>query len=482
MEPNEMDPKDLCFTPAVQLARLIQSREISPVELMEAVLSRIERLQPQINAFSTVCTEKALKSSRKAEYEIARGRSVGPLHGIPFSVKDLLWTKGIRTTFGSHIFKNYIPDKDAPCVQRLKETGAILIGKNTTPEFGHKIVTDSPLFGITRNPWNLDRTPGGSSGGAGAAIAAGLGPLSIGTDGGGSCRIPASCCGVIGLKPTLGRISHPQSLDVFGRISHIGLMTRTVADAAIMLELMTGFEITNPYSYGLPKETYQSAVTGNVKESLKGWKVAWSPTLGNTEVDSEVLELTKAAVGVFAEFGCELEVARPHFDPPEESYQILMASSFSARLETYLEKFRDKIDPSLQHAIDMGGQYSAVDLQRAIYMRTHIFQKVQKFFKKFDLLITPTISAPAIEVTHNVLEPVEINGKIAGSLRSAWYPYTYPFNLAGNPAISLPCGWTQENLPVGLQIVGPWLKEDKILQAAAAFELARPWADNKPPL
>ncbi len=477
-----MDQTDLCFTSATQLARLIQGREISPVELMEAILSRIERLQPQINALCTVCTDKALEASRKAESEIVREKSVGPLHGIPFSVKDLLWTKGVRTTFGSYIFENYLPDEDAPCVQRLKEAGGILIGKTTTPEFGHKAITDSPLFGITRNPWNLDRTPGGSSGGAAALVAAGLGPLAIGTDGGGSVRIPASCSGIVGLKPTLGRIPHPQSLDVFGTLSHVGPMTRTVADTALMFEVMAGPEVKDPYSYGLPKETYQSSVTGKTRESLKGWRIAWSPTLGNTEVDNEVLKLTEAAAQVFAKFGCELEEARPDFDLPEEHYLIIFQSSLAARLSPYLERFRDKIDPSLLDAIERGSKYSAVDLQRANYLRTQLFQTVQQFFKKFDLLITPTLSAPALPITHNALEPIAINGKIAGSIRAAWYPYMYPFNMAGNPAISIPCGWTRENLPVGLQIVGPWLAEGSILQAAAAFELATPWASKRPPL
>ena len=477
-----MDQTDLCFTSATQLARLIQGREISPVELMEAVFSRIEHLQPQINAFSTVCTDKALEASRKAESEIVRGKSVGPLHGIPFSVKDLLWTKGVRTTFGSYILENYLPDEDAPCVQRLKEAGGILIGKTSTPEFGHKAITDSPLFGITRNPWNLDRTPGGSSGGAAALVAAGLGPLAIGTDGGGSVRIPASCSGIVGLKPTLGRIPHPQSLDVFGTLAHVGPMTRTVADTALMFEVMAGPEVKDPYSYGLPKETYQSSVTGKVRESLKGWRIAWSPTLGNTEVDNEVLKLTEAAAQVFAKFGCELEEARPDFDLPEEHYLILFHSSLAARLSPYLERFRDKIDPSLLDAIERGSKYSAVDLQRANYLRTQLFQTVQQFFKKFDLLITPTLSAPALPITHNALEPIAVNGKIAGSMRGAWYPYMYPFNMAGNPAISIPCGWTRDNLPVGLQIVGPWLAEGSILQAAAAFEFAVPWGSKRPPL
>jgi aspartyl-tRNA(Asn)/glutamyl-tRNA(Gln) amidotransferase subunit A len=259
-------------------------------------------------------------------------------------------------------------------------------------------------------------------------------------------------------------------------------MTRTVADAALMFEVMAGPEVTDPYSYGLPKETYQSSVTGKARESLKGWRIAWSPTLGNTEVDNEVLKLTEAAAQVFANFGCELEEARPDFDPLEEHYLIIFHSSLAARLSPYLERFRDKIDPSLLDAIERGSKYSAVDLQRANYLRTQLFQTVQQFFNKFDLLITPTLSAPALPITHNALEPIAVNGKIAGSMRAAWYPYMYPFNMAGNPAISIPCGWTRENLPVGLQIVGPWLAEGSILQAAAAFELATPWASKRPPL
>lgn len=475
-----MNHPDLCFLSATQLTTMIQHREVSPVELMEAVLSRIEHLQPRLNAFITICAEEARQAARQAEVEIMHGKATGPLHGIPFSVKDLVWTKGVRTTFGSYLFAQYMPLEDAPCVQRLKAAGGILIGKTTTPEFGHKAITDGLLFGVTRNPWNLERTPGGSSGGASAAIAAGLGPLAVGTDGGGSIRIPASCTGIVGLKPTLGRVPHPHTPDLFGTLSHIGPMVRTVADAALMLEVMAGPAVTDPYSSGLPKETFLLSSTTQALEALKGRKVAWSLTLGNTEVDTEVRRLTEAAMQVFAELGCVVEEARPAFEASEEQYLVMFHSGFAARLSPYLDRFRDQITPSLLDAIEKGRHYSATDLQKALYARTTLFQTVQQFFQRFDFFITPTLSTPALPVMHNALEPVVVNGKMAGTMRGAWYPYTYPFNLAGNPAISIPCGWTQDHLPVGLQIVGPWLAEKALLQAAAAFEVTSPWAGKKP--
>jgi aspartyl-tRNA(Asn)/glutamyl-tRNA(Gln) amidotransferase subunit A len=477
-----MDQTDLCFIPATQLKGLISRREISPVEITEAILSRIEHLQPQINAFSTVCGEQALKAAHKAESEITKGKPLGPLHGVPFSVKDLLWTKGVRTTFGSYIFENFHPNEDTPCVKRLKEAGGILIGKTTTPEFGHKALTDSPFFGVTRNPWNLNRTPGGSSGGASAAIAAGLGPLAVGSDGGGSIRIPASCTGIVGLKPTLGRIPHPHAPNLFGNLSHIGPMGRTVSDAALMLEVMAGPDARDPHAYVLFREEYQLSLDSKATDLLKGRNIAWSPVLGNTEVDDEVLHLTQRAAQTFQDFGCRIEETRPDFEPSEELFLANFHSSLAARLGQYVERFREKIDPSLLDAIQKGSQYTAVDLQSAVFQRTQLFQTMQSFFSQFDFLITPTISCPPLPVTHNALEPITINGKIAGTMRGAWYPYTHPFNLTGNPAVSIPCGWTQEGLPVGLQIVGPWLAEKSILLAAAAFEIVRPWATKRPPL
>jgi aspartyl-tRNA(Asn)/glutamyl-tRNA(Gln) amidotransferase subunit A len=477
-----VDRTDLCFTPATELADLIRRRHISPVEPMEAILSRIEDLQPRLNAFITVCAEQALENARQAEADIMGGKPLGPLHGVPFSVKDLLWTEGVRTTFGSRIFESHVPTEDACCVRRLKKAGGILVGKTTTPEFGHKAITDSPLFGTTRNPWNLERTPGGSSGGAAAAVASGLGPLAVGTDGGGSVRIPASCTGTVGLKPTLGRVPHPHAPDLFGNLSHIGPITRTLSDAALMMELMGGPDRQDPCSCRFPKETYLSCLGPEKTESLKGWRIAWSPTLGNTDVDAEVLHLTGRAIKVFEDLGCHVEETGPVFGLLEEPYLVIFHSAFAARLGEHLPRFREKLDPSLVAAIENGSAYGAADLQRALFVRARVFQKVERFFERWDLLITPTLSSPALPVTHSTLDPVIINGKTAGSVRAAWYPYTYPFNMTGHPALSVPCGCTSGHLPVGLQMVGPWLGERALLKAGAAFEKALPWANRRPVL
>jgi aspartyl-tRNA(Asn)/glutamyl-tRNA(Gln) amidotransferase subunit A len=435
-EENKMNKNDICFTSATDLARLVKNREISPVEIMEAIISRIEQYNVLINAFSDLCLDNALKAAQKAESDVVKNDSLGPLHGVPFSVKDLLITKDVRTTFGSYIFENNIPDEDAPCV--------------------------------------------GSSGGASAAVAAGLGPLAVGTDGGGSVRIPASCTGIIGLKPTLGRVPHPQSPDLFGNLSHIGPMTRTISDAALMLDVMAGPDIGDPHSIGLFKDDYQTVIVNKGSKLLKEMKVAWCATLGNTEVDSEVIEIAKESLKIFDLFGCEIEEDVPDFESFEDFYLVLMYSNFAARLSQYIESYQKKIDPSLRYAIEKGNQFGAPDLQKSIYMRSQLFQKIQHLFKKYDLLITPTLSSPAIEATHNALDPITVNGKISGSLRGAWYPYTHPFNMSGNPAISVPCGWTKDDLPVGLQIVGPWLKEKDVLLAAAAIEVEKPWSHKRP--
>jgi aspartyl-tRNA(Asn)/glutamyl-tRNA(Gln) amidotransferase subunit A len=358
-----------------------------------------------------------------------------------------------------------------------------LIGKTTCPEFVHKAITDSPLLGLTRNPWKLDRSPGGSSGGAAAAVAAGLGPLAVGADGAGSNRIPSSCTGIVGLKPTCGLIPYPQAPDLFGNLSTIGPLTRTVSDAALMLSVMAGPDASDPISYRTHPVPYDFGSTIKNLDSLKKRKIAWSPNLGNKDVDHEVLKITETAVNLFASFGCEIEYASPSFESPEAAYMVIFYSALACRLGEYVGKFHQKMDSSLLYAIEKGNQFSAKELQSAIYKRSTVAQIIQHFFEKFDLLITPTLTTPALSIKHSALDPVVINGKITtGSLRSTWYPYTYPFNMAGNPAISIPCGWTTDNLPVGLQIVGPWFGEELLLQAAAAFELEKPWAGQRPAL
>ena len=474
-----MSDEELCFTPAGELAALIKRGAVSPVEVMRAVLERIDTVQPRLNPFITVCDEQALDAARAAEAAVAADRPLGPLHGVPFSVKDLIDTAGVATTFGSRIHADNVPDTDGVVVARLKQAGAILIGKTTTPEFGHKSLTEAPLFGVTRNPWDTERTSGGSSGGAAVAAACGLGPLAVGTDGGGSIRIPSACCGVVGMKATLGLVPHDQSPYGFSNLSYYGPMTRTVADAALMLDAMAGPHGGDPLSLGLEKPDFASAAV--YEGDLGGVRVAWRRRLGNEAVDAETLGLFEGALGAFEDLGAELSLDETPFANCEAIWLPLTYSGWCHRFEKNLDEYRDAMDPSLVESIERGRGYSAVEVQAALAARTALFRDVQGWFDHADLVLTPTLARPAVPLTQRAFDPVEIEGRPAGSLRGAWFPYTHPFNLTGHPAITVPCGWTGDGLPVGLQIVGPWLADDRVLRAAALFEAARPWAHRRPP-
>jgi aspartyl-tRNA(Asn)/glutamyl-tRNA(Gln) amidotransferase subunit A len=475
-----MSLTDLSFASAIDLARMIRRRDISPVEVVERTLRRIEASQLNLNAFVTVRTDAALEEARQAESRAVRGLSAGPLDGVPFSVKDLIWTKDMKTTFGSFIFAQHVPPQDAPSVARLREAGGILIGKTTTPEFGHKAITDAPLTGITRNPWRLDRSPGGSSGGAAAAVAAGLGPIGLGTDGGGSIRIPASVCGIVGLKPTLGHVPHPHVPDVFGSLSYVGPLTRTLADATLVLEVISGSHPEDPHSFGRRQEGLGLISDIDPAEVIRGKKVAWVPRMGNSEVDTETLNICRRVVDEMVGLNAEVEEVEPDFSPQEEAFLILLQSGLAARFTKYLGQYRDRMDKSLLMAIDRGLELSAVRVQEAIQLRTSLYQAVQRFFGKFELLVSPTVSRPALSAHHLAWEPVEVNGKSVGSLRSAWYPYTHPFNMSCNPAISIPCGWTSDGLPVGFQIVGRLWEDRTVMETATALERILPRSDKVP--
>ena len=476
-----MEQTDLVFTPATELARLFRHGRVSPVEVVEEVLQRAQALQPGVNAFVTLRPEAALEEARMAEARMVKGAPLGPLDGVPFSVKDLIWTKDLRTTFGSHIFADFTPPQDAPSVARMRAAGGILIGKTTTSELGHKAITDSPLCGVTRNPWDLDRSPGGSSGGAGAAVAAGLGPIALGSDGGGSIRIPASVTGVVGLKATLGRVPHPQVPDLFGNMSYVGPLTRSVADAALTLEIISGPDGGDPHSLNRAKERFDPISDPDPARTVKGLRVAWVPRLGNQEVDHETLRLCREEAFRLADLGAEVEEIAAPFQPLEEAFLIFQRSGLAARFGSRLEEFRDRLDRSLVMAIEAGFEIPATQVQEAVQLRTGLYHEVREFFDKYDLLVSPTVSRPALSADHRAWEEVEINGRVAGSLRSAWYSYTHPFNMTGQPALSIPCGWTGEGLPVGFQIVGRAWQEKTVLRTAAALERLAPWAERRPP-
>ena len=466
-----MHADDLAFMPASELSAAIRAKRVSPVEVVKAVLDRIERLNPRLNAYCTVTAGSARREAAAAEAAVMRGDALGPLHGVPVSMKDLVITRGVRTTFGSRIYENNVPQEDAPLVERLKAAGAILVGKTTTPEFGWKGVTDSPLLGITRNPWNIERTPGGSSGGAAAAVAAGLAPLAVGTDGGGSIRIPGSFSGVFGLKPTYGVIPvYPASAT--GTLSHAGPMTRTVRDAALMLQVMAGPDDRDPLSFPLEGMDFVAGLDGGIR----GLRVAWSPTLGYAVVDPEVRSVTEAAAKRFSGLGCQVEEVNRVFDDPDPIWAPLFYAGIAARLEDYLPEWRDRMDPGLVQIVEEGRRISAVQFAKASFARATFTEAVRRFFLHYDLLLTPTLAVPPFAA--GLEQPPN---RPAGS-RLHWVAFTYPFNLTGQPAATLPCGFTQDGLPIGLQVVGRRLADATVLRAAAAYEAAAPWVKRRPPL
>ena len=475
-----MHSDDLCLLPAVRLAAMIAARDVSPVEVTTSVLERIEARQPNLNAFITITGEEALAAAQRAEEAVMRGDALGPLHGVPFSVKDLLNTAGVRTTFGSFAFENNVPESDCVAVARLKEAGAILIGKTTTPEFGHKPMTEAPLFGQTRNPWNLERTSGGSSGGAGAAVAAGLAPLAVGTDGGGSTRIPAACCGVVGMKQTLGLVPHDQSPDSFGLMSYIGPMSRTVEDAALMLSAMAGPDPSDVHSLG--RDAGRLADAGRPEGDLSGVRIAWRLFLGNDRIEEETRRLLEQSIQAFGELGATLIRSDGEFPNTLPIWGPLTFSIWASRFGQHEAALGSKMSDTLRRWMKEGRGVDAVAVQDSMAMRTTVFRTVQSWFDEADLVVMPTLSRPAIGVDHDPFEPIEIDGEAVGGPREAWYPYTHPFNLSGHPAITVPGGWTADGMPIGLQIVGPWLGDAAVLRAAALFEAVRPWCDRWPQL
>ena len=460
---------ELCWMSAADLAAAVSRKKISPVDVVDAVLARIEKLE-RLNAYVTVVADGARKAARAAERAVMKkGARLGPLHGVPFSVKDLVITNGVRTTFGTPLYKDHVPTEDAPMVERLKAAGAIMLGKTNTPTFGWIGATRNLLFGATRNPWNLERTPGGSSGGASAAVSAGLGPLAIGTDGGGSIRIPSSFAGIFGLKPSFGRIpTYPPS--AAWSLSHVGPMTRTVKDAALMMNVCAGPDERDVYSLPAAPVDYVRALKG----SLRGLRVAYSDSLGYAKIlDPEVRAATAQAARVFREFGCRVEEVNPGWPSPFEAWRPIFAGGIAARLAPYLGE-RDKIDAGLLRIIDETLKASPTVYVQAWFDRLAWWQHPRQFFAKYDLLLTPTLACPAFKV--GLDNATEIAGKPVPEW--AWTPFTYPFNLTGQPASSVPCGFTASGLPIGLRR----FDDVTVLRASAAFEAARPWAHKRPPL
>ena len=473
---------DICRMDAVTLSSEIRAKKLSPVEVIEAVIARMDVLKPVLHAFCTPTPDLALETARRLEKALIAGEQVGPLAGVPVAIKDLVCTEGIPTVSGSIAYKDFVPDEDDVSVERLRNAGAIILGKTNVPEFGYSGVGHNPVFETTRNPWNTALTPGGSSAGSGAAVATGMGPFAIGSDGGGSIRIPAAHSGVYGIKGSMGRVPlYPCSRDErypgvssWEGIEHIGPLSRTVADSALMLSVIAGPDDRDRHS--LPAADFDW--TESLKGDLRELRVAYSPDWGYAAVDPEVRRVVGEAVRVFErDLGCVVEEAHPGWEDPYNAFWGLVA------LETDLEGMRRLVDTYpgqlSPHLVDfLMRPWTAEDLTNAVIARKAVVNKMWKFMRNYDLLLTPTLACPPFPV--HMQGPEKIDGKMVEPFQ--WLAFTFPLNMTGQPAASIPAGWTEDGLPVGLQIIGRHLDDPMVLRASAAFEAARPWRDQWPPV
>ena len=464
-----MPDEQLAQLTARQLREGYESGALSPVAVAEAVLGRIERLNGDLTAFVTVTADEARQTAVAAERALrGDGGADGPggaLCGVPISIKDMIVTRGVRTTIGSLLLADWIPEFDTPTSERLRAAGAPLLGKTTTSEFGWKGDSGNRVNGPARNPWRLDRTAGGSSGGAAAAVAAGLGPAAIGSDGAGSVRIPAAFCGVFGIKPSCGVIP-VFPISPIESLSHLGVLATTVADAADVLDVVAGPDPRDRFSLPGTGADYADALAGPLGEL----RVAWSPDLGYAAVEPGVRELTAAAAAVFESLGCHVSEVVPGWDDPYPFLDAIWAAGNAGRHLHDLEEVRDLIDPGRLEIVERGMRITGPELAIAHAAKATFSETVRQFMDGYDLLLTPTLPLTAFEAGAD--QPGQVAGRPTEYL--SWTPFTYPFNITGLPAASVPCGMSG-GLPVGLQIVGGWRQDALVLRAAAAFEEAAPW-------
>ena len=478
-----MSSDDLTRTPAWRLAELIRSRKLSPVEVTAHFLERIAAENPRLNVYITVAEEQAMEAARNAEAQAMTGETLGPLHGVPIAIKDLTATKGLRTTYGSLLLKEHVPDRDAILVERIRSAGAIILGKTNTPEFGWKATTENLLTGACRNPWDTGRTSGGSSGGSAAALAAGLCPLATGSDAGGSIRIPSSFCGVYGLKPTFGRV--PTSLEGPGGwrgLSQNGPMANNVRDAALLLQLLSGPDPRDAACIQDQPPSFDSALGDSAlgasalqAPSLRDMRIAWSPNLDGRPVDPEVRRITAEAVEAFSQMGASVEEAVPelHSEHLVELFSTFLLTDLAIALKPALDAGQGHLlPPILVEWITEAASWPATRYASHLRELEWHRQRMDAFFRGFDLLLTPTMAVPASPIDQ---PPRSIDGRPVDPFWGIT-PFLFPFNMSGQPAASIPCGLTAKGLPVGLQIVGPKGAELEVLRASAAFESARPWA------
>ncbi|NDH60709.1 MAG: amidase [Alphaproteobacteria bacterium] len=426
---------DLTRLSASDLRARIAAKDVSPVELTKAVLARAEKLQPVLNCFITIAGEQALAAAMLAEQAVMDGKPLGVLHGIPFAAKDLVNTAGVRTTFGSLLYENNVPKEDAVAAARMKSAGAILFGKTTTPEYGHKALTDAPLFGRTRNAWSAERTSG---------------------------------------------IPHSQVADAFGNYTYVTPMTRTVMDTALMLQAMAGPHPSDPWSIGLAPQDYITAA--RAEGTLKGKRILFSATLGNTAVAHDVRASFERALGRLRELGAELVELDAKLPDMAPVWKVINHTTWKARFDDMIRRDGNRMTPSLVRQVAQAADWSGADYQRAQFQRTEIFRMVQGWFESADYLVTPTLARTALPIDQDLFDPIDIDGVEAGELRSNWFPYTMPFNITGHPALTLCSGYDSEGLPIGLQIVGQFRDDASVLHAAALYEASEDWLSRWPQL
>jgi len=468
---------DLCWTPATDLAAAVSTGALTPTDIATAFADRIEAVNQKLNAYIHFDREQVLADAAALQREQAEGTSRGPLHGVPFSIKGLTTMAGLPFDSSLKPLAGNVGTTDATVVTRLKEAGGLFLGKTNAPEFGYYGGTDSHLYGPTHNPWKHGHTAGGSSGGAAASVAAGLGPLAEGADGAGSVRIPSAMCGVVGFKPSLGRIPHTL-LD--GRhYTHIfhGPITRTVADAALMFSVMSGPSDSDPNSVPYDGIDYATAIEGDIS----GWRVAWSPDLGLGYVDPEVVEICREAVQAFDTLGAHVEEATPQWGDPEEAmWKGLWVPGYSCEYDVLdWQTLGGQVDDNLIEIFAQAEKLTAVEIGRAEAFRGRMWDTFSEFMRTYDLLVSPTLAAPTFPLDR--FAPQWLDGTSLQRQLLGWL-LTYPFNMTTTPAITVPAGFTADGKPVGLQIAGRHRGDAEVLRAAANYESVRPWADAKPDL
>ena len=464
---------DICFLSATEMAELIRRKKLSARETLDAHLKQIERVNPKVNAIVTLVAEQAKEKAHKADEAQARGAALGPLHGLPIAHKDLVETAGIRTTFGSRIFKDYVPTHDAILVERIRNAGAICIGKTNAPEFGAGSQTYNEVFGATKNPHDLTKTCGGSSGGAAVSLACGMIPIADGSDSGGSLRNPASFCGVVGFRTAPGRVAHGAVGDAWSTIAVLGPMARNVPDLALLLSAMAGPDPRCPISITEPGSRF----AGNLERNFKGVRVAWFKDMGGIPFDARVLAAVNAQRKVFESLGCIVEEAGPDWTGGLQAYDTLRAWGYASSQAENIRLHRELVKDTIQWEAERGSKLSAADISHAHTLRSKAWDNMRIFQEKYEYFITPTSQLPPYDVTEHY--PTEVAG-VKMSTYIEWMKSCMMISALETPSISMPCGFTPEGLPIGLQIVGRHRDEWSVLQLAHAFEQATPGTRRRP--